>query len=80
MLISFYDQDANIKNEMIRVQRFTTNNEWTTVWIDAVLPNHTTKVVGSVWNAENDEKICFKNIKIYTYKTIDGKKRQRLGR
>jgi hypothetical protein len=75
MLISFYDQDANIKNEMIRVQRFTTNNEWTTVWIDAVLPKNTTKVVGSVWNAENDEKICFKNIKIYTYKVEKGNAR-----
>jgi hypothetical protein len=78
MLVSMYNLDTNIKNEMIRVQRFTKKNEWSTIWIDAELPEQTSKIVGSVWNAENDQRICFRNLKIYTYKAEENNGRKRL--
>lgn len=67
MLISMYENDFNLKNEMIRVQRFTKNNEWTSVWIDANLPKEVTKISASIWNAENKERICFRRIEVYVY-------------
>jgi hypothetical protein len=69
LIISFYSGGFNLKNELLRVQRLMSDEEWCKVWIDAEIPKGATNIAVSIWNAENKRKICFKNIEIITYNT-----------
>lgn len=67
MIISYYKNGKNTKNDFLRVQRLIGENEWQTIYLDSKINNGSDKIEISIWNADSDKKICFRELKVITY-------------
>lgn len=67
MIISYYKNGENTKNEFLRVQRLIVENEWQTIYLDSKINNGADKIEVSIWNADSEKKICFRELKVITY-------------
>jgi hypothetical protein len=67
MIISYYKNGENTKNDFLRVQRLIGENEWQSIYLDSKINNGADKIEISIWNADSDRKICFRELKVITY-------------
>lgn len=67
MIISFYRRGKNIDNEVLRVPRYLKPGIWKQVWIDAKTPPGADKIAISIWNADSNKELCFKEIRLYSF-------------
>lgn len=67
LTVDLYHRDSLLKERMMRVQRFLSDNETRPLFLDIRCPEGTDSAAVQFWNVESEHGISIDNIRVYQY-------------